>query len=341
VNNETRCLQPCDQVGKMDVCRAGRICVRYRADLSPAGGEAPLDPKNPCYTNDAEHKPLCFCSDGPDLTQDKGEVDECLRELLPYTLSVGRGFLVSGSQSGIPVTQLATSAGLCAPISTLDPNIPASVVSRLVSRIPVKDIPWCLPEADELHDGRCNPTEEPITDPPAPCTNENSLLYDQVKTSNRMSNPCLFMGGPNDTDLATQTVPRHVQALFRNSEIQFMMTNLETPLSSTFQLRFDVSGGFRPQTVVMPGTVELTMPARIVTSPINTLAAAGKMIGNDVVPYLFVVDQRRLGRAQGSSATRGQLLRIHPRGYALTTPKMGYQPIFEDLSHSGNLFPIQ
>jgi hypothetical protein len=59
-------------------------------------------------------------------------------------------------------------------------------------------------------------------------------------------------------------------------------------------------------------------------------------------PYLFVVDQRRLGRAQGGGPARGQLLRINPFGYQSTlaaTP--GYQPIFEDYNATGGLFPIQ
>jgi len=59
------------------------------------------------------------------------------------------------------------------------------------------------------------------------------------------------------------------------------------------------------------------------------------------VPYLFVVDQRRLGRTQGGGPTRGQLLRIHPRGELITPPVPGAEPWYEDLSHSANLFPMQ
>jgi hypothetical protein len=152
-------------------------------------------------------------------------------------------------------------------------------------------------------------------------------------------NPCLFLGGANDSDAVGEAKPRHVQALFRNNEIQFMMTNLEEPLSTSLQIRFDVAGGFRAQQVGLPGTIEVGMPARIVVGPFDSRAAPPPQTPD--VPYLFVVDERRLGRVQGSSATRGQLLRIHPRGNAITSPKPGSQPLFEDLAHSGNLFPIQ
>ncbi|HSS40085.1 MAG TPA: hypothetical protein VLT58_15060, partial [Polyangia bacterium] len=58
--------------------------------------------------------------------------------------------------------------------------------------------------------------------------------------------------------------------------------------------------------------------------------------------YLFVVDQRRLGRSQGGAATRGQLLRINPLGYTSTVGSAtGLQPIFEDYNTSGGVFPIQ
>src|SRR5206468_3088026 len=61
--------------------------------------------------------------------------------------------------------------------------------------------------------------------------------------------------------------------------------------------------------------------------------------GPTEVPYLVVVDQRRLGRAQGGGPTRGQVLRIRPLGYPV--PGGGLQPIFEDFQRSNNLFPIQ
>jgi hypothetical protein len=236
------------------------------------------------------------------------------------------------------------------PIPDLDP--------RRADRISPKSAPWCGASFDEDYNGQCNPNT--ILDPdagiPHDCQHSGDprgatsqadydLLVALAETANLPANPCLFLGGVNDSDAPGQLKNRHVQALFRNDDIQFMMTNLEQPLSSQLQIRFNVSGGFRAQTVGLPGTVEVGMPARIVVGPFDSQGSAStQAMGSKQaidIPYLFVVDQRRLGRAQGSSATRGQLLRIHPRGNAITSPKPGQQPLFEDLSHSGNLFPIQ
>jgi hypothetical protein len=58
-------------------------------------------------------------------------------------------------------------------------------------------------------------------------------------------------------------------------------------------------------------------------------------------PYLFVVDQRRLGRPQAGGATRGQIVRIHPLTSVPIAGKTGFQPVYEDYARSGGLFPIQ
>jgi hypothetical protein len=306
-------------------CREGRTCVRFAGD-----------PKS-TVCGDEE----CYCSDGPDLTQ--VDLSTCLGELLPYQLNVGGGYLITGSQSGVPVRQLPDAKGLCADIDALDP--------RRANRISLKDAAWCDPSFDEGYDGRCIPPAPGAAMPPG-CANSTvtadpdweSLWSTLTKVPS--PNPCLFIGGANDSDLPVlrAETTRHVQALFRNEEIQFMMTNLEQPHSGLLQVRFDVSGGFLPQTVGLPGTVEVGMPSRIVLGPFRSTLATTQASGVQEsidVPFLFVVDQRRLGRAQGSSATRGQLLRIHPRGNVQTLPRTGYQPLYEDLAHSGNLFPIQ
>ena len=78
------------------------------------------------------------------------------------------------------------------------------------------------------------------------------------------------------------------------------------------------------------------MPARLVLGPIDARAAVAD--NKYEAPYLFIVDQRRLGRGQGGGPTRGQLLRIHPDGFEGTK---GLQPIVEDFQRSGGIFPIQ
>ncbi len=320
------CYQPCTKPGETLGCREGRTCVRFAGDSKST------------VCGDEE----CYCSDGPDLTQ--VDLSTCLGELLSYQLNVGGGYLIAGSQSGVPVTQLPDANGLCANIASLD--------VRRANRIPLKEASWCDPSFDEGYDGRCVPPADPAGPVPADCANSTvtadgdwKSLWDTLRRV-PSPNPCLFIGGANDSDLPVLSAKttRHVQALFRNEEVQFMMTNLEQPHSGVLQIRFDVSGGFVPQIVGLPGTVEVGMPARIVLGPFHSTVGSTVATGASDsinVPYLFVVDQRRLGRAQGSSATRGQLLRIHPRGNVLQTPKTGYQPLFEDLTHSVNLFPIQ
>ncbi len=137
-----------------------------------------------------------------------------------------------------------------------------------------------------------------------------------------------------------------MRAIFRNSQISFVLANIDRQPIGQFQTGFDVHGGFTPQVVQDPTTVEVSMPARIILGPVDSQA----QLTNNVAPpagfleqpYLFVVDQRRLGRAQGGGPTRGQLLRIHPLGYPSSVGvATGLQPIFQDYTASGGLFPIQ
>jgi hypothetical protein len=319
--NGLRCLNPCTQPGKTTGCRTGRICVSFG------------DPKKFC----ADGK--CFCADAPPLGPEGALVETCLGELTPYQVGVGRGFAVAGSQVGIPATGAVGANGHCEQMPGLDP--------RVSNRISM-DGPICDDVAPNTLDSRCNPN---LADPGCPSAHSvgsdptnaakqtSSDLLHILKTKND-PNPCLFIGGPNDTDMPN-ALTSHVHALFRNRELSFMMTNLERGPSGIYQIRFDVHGGFQPQTVAIPPTVEVTMPARLLLGPFNSALPANVKTATSDVPYLFVVDQRRLGRAQGGGPTRGQLLRIHPRGFAVSTPVMGAQPWYEDLSHSQNQFPIQ
>jgi hypothetical protein len=88
----------------------------------------------------------------------------------------------------------------------------------------------------------------------------------------------------------------------------------------------------------------VSTPARIVVGPVDsqTQLTGTPPPGFAEQPYLFVVDQRRLGREQGGGPTRGQLLRIHPLGYTSSIGvATGYQPIFQDYTASNGVFPIQ
>jgi hypothetical protein len=333
------CLQPCYTDGDTSLCRTGRICVTYgqRATPIPSKKDASGNPiVDPCDNEE------CFCADGPRLTNDsKADVQACMGELFPYQVGVGRGFLVSGSQTSLPATGTADATGSCVPLTGLDP--------RVAIRIPM-NAPRCgddiLGLNDNTRDSRCDPDVSSVfcadqPDMATPQTIANDLY--NFATAPGDQNPCLFFGGPNETDSADlQPPPEHVHARFRNREVQIMMTNLERPPSGIFQIHFDVHGGFQPQVVAIPNTVEVTMPARLVLGPFDSNPVqTGTTPSTGEIPYLFVVDQRRLGRSQGGGPTRGQLLRIHPLGYAIASPVVGYQPWFEDLAHSANLFPIQ
>jgi hypothetical protein len=336
IGTPRRCLMSCNVAGDTAGCRTGRICVAYgpRPDPQPHKKDAMgNDVIEACDTAQ------CFCADGPDLMTDnlKAEPNTCLRQLLAYQVSMGRGFLVAGGLSGTPVTGQARTDGTCGP---LDRDI------RDQNRLSM-DAPLCDPDnvshLDEVLDSRCDPD---LTNLCAPGTlldpKTTAAHLSDIQSSKNDPNPCLFGGGPNETDPVAQDPQLHVRGLFRNREVEFMVTNLERPPSGAFQLRFDVHGGFQPQTVLIPGTVEVTAPARIILGPFDSNAqTATPTMQVSEAPYLFVVDQRRLGRSQGGGPTRGQLLRISPRGFQVASPVIGYQPLYEDLSHSGNLFPIQ
>jgi hypothetical protein len=157
-------------------------------------------------------------------------------------------------------------------------------------------------------------------------------------------NACIYLGGPVTTDPMCTSDPRsrierpqHVRARFRNTQIAFVLANLDRGPSGANTIHFDVHGGFRPQAVVSLPTVEISAPARLVLGPIDSNQQA--MVTTNAAPYFFVVDQRRLGRGQGGGATRGQIVRVNPFG--LATTNNGYLPVYEDYQRSGGLFPIQ
>src|SRR6185295_9386729 len=102
--------------------------------------------------------------------------------------------------------------------------------------------------------------------------------------------------------------------LFQNRELRFVLSNLDAYLGDSAQITFDVHGGFQADTVLMPGSVSLDAPARLVVSPIDSQGQASDLSSTHELPFLFVVDQRRLARASvGVSATRGQVLRVYSR----------------------------
>ncbi|HXU64085.1 MAG TPA: hypothetical protein VN962_20440 [Polyangia bacterium] len=317
-----RCLVQCNST---TACRAGRICVDLNSDKLPTPAECDTKP--------------CFCADAPPFTPSAKM--NCFDQLTSYQIQVGKGFLVSGSQSGFMATASLPRSGdeQCAADPAGDP--------RFTFRIPMS-APACtsLPAPVTQFDTRVDPDSyAPDSDEYNALAAANLQLVNALTTPPAPADPCLFLGGPVQGDpLTFMTLPQHVRALFRNAQLTFVLANLDRGPTGQFSTAFDVHGGFAPQAVQDPATVEVSMPARIVYGPIDAMTQMTPFTMTQTEErYLFVVDQRRLGRSQGGAPTRGQLLRIHPLGYSTTvgSSPTGSQPIFQDYNASGGLFPIQ
>jgi hypothetical protein len=127
-------------------------------------------------------------------------------------------------------------------------------------------------------------------------------------------------------------------ALFQNQEVRFVLSNMADYVLDNAPVHFDVHGGFVPDSVIIPATISIGLPARIVSSPLDTQTQLPDLSPTHEIPFLFVVDQRRLAAA-GLAAARGQVLRIHPREPNTTLPTL--LPIYQDATDSNNLWPIQ
>jgi hypothetical protein len=345
-----RCLgRPC---ASDNDCRIGRTCQV----LTDSNGDKVTMPNpNKKTETDPAIVDARYCVDAPPFTD---AVIDCFYQLVPYSVQVGRGFLVSGSSAGVlgggttlpTLPNVTDQVPVCGLASRDNPN---TNDYRLVSRIAIDGVGanQCTGSLFDTPyaDGRSPPPASALIDP----NNLNSAINPDSPTGKRLAvvksnpipNPCLFFGGPVNSDpLAAQldpnNPPQHVRALFQNTQVAFVVANLDRGPSTLLDLRFDVRGGFSPQTVIQQSTIEISAPARIVLGPIDSSPQDGSV--SSEVPYLFVVDQRRLGVGLGGGPTRGQLLRIHPRGQLSTlTSTQGLLPIFDDYTRSGGLFPVQ
>ena len=127
-----------------------------------------------------------------------------------------------------------------------------------------------------------------------------------------------------------------MRARFRNTQVSFLLANIDRAPPSSLALHFDVHGGFRQESVVNLTTAQVSAPARLVLGPVNSVRIDN--VPTRPAPFFFVVDQRRLGTGQGGGPTRGQIVRVNPFGLASTN---GYLPVYEDYHASNGLFPIQ
>jgi hypothetical protein len=308
-DNLPRCLNTCTKPGDTTECRAGRVCVDF------GGGNR-------------------FCADGPDLTK---QDFRCFDQLVNYQVDVGNGFLVSGSSTGIlpmVVNKQPTDPSQVA-VCDLDANPNRNF--RLVSRIPVGVS--SVPGAPDPRTRACTglPASAAALMTFATPPNNPQTEYEQLTllTQNTPTpDPCFFVGqGSND-----QPTGSHVRAFFQNTEIRFILADVERAPSTPIPISFVVHGGYHPQQVISSTAVLISMPARIVLTPVDSQPQNTMPPSTVEAPYLMVVDQRRLGSSVAGGPTRGQLLRINPFGFTATD---GYQPLVEDYQHSSGLFPIQ
>jgi hypothetical protein len=248
-----------------------------------------------------------LCVEGPKLQP------ECWPEGVPYEVQAGQSFLVIGSSSPEPRTTKVGPEGQCVPDEQRHP--------LLVNRIPL-DAPHC----SNVADGTTNPPIE-ARDAAAGTT--------PAGPAGTWGNPCLFWGANADDNSAVtdcsdanrydvgtdgkRTVKPscHVKALFENSQLRFVVTNLEQFVGDGNITRFDVGAGFSPEIVRFRDDIILTAGVRVVTGPTLT-PESQPLSGGIFFPYLYVIDQ---GRTQSSAGGRGQILRINPRGGSLAIPQ--------------------
>jgi hypothetical protein len=277
------------------------------------------------------------CADAAPIT---AEHRACFPQYVTYQVNAGRAFVVTGTSTGMLTPGGQEVGGQCVPNELAEPK--PVIDPRIVSRIPI--------DVDDLAAQQCALPADPAafnnfaTAPVTPQEVQRAEALLQVvrpplDKANPVPtpNPCYFKGGPSPLDSGMDRNMRtHLRARFQNTQIAFVLTNFDrVPVTQT-SYRLDVRGGVRAQTVLAPATTEISLPARLVLGPIDALNKEAERMYE--APYLFVVDQRRLNRAQAGGATRGQLVRIHPLGYE---GSKGFQPIVEDFQRSGGLFPIQ
>jgi hypothetical protein len=270
-----------------------------------------------------------------------------LDQLVTYKVNAGASYLVTGTATGMLASNTTGPGDQCVPFPSRDRDW------RLIARIPISKMAGTdgsltdMTICDVLRNDDDN-TSQPAVDPTNSNNMPNLVSESRLKPLRALAtklpgNPCLFLGGPTPSDMAlTAPSARHARAFFENTEISFVLANIDRAPVDQLAITFDVNGGARPQSVIYPATVEVSEAARIVLGPIDSLPQTTSPPPTYEAPYLFVVDQRRLGRSQGGGPTRGQLVRINPVGYSVTIgTAVGLQPIYEDYTRSGNLFPIQ
>ncbi|HET6146380.1 MAG TPA: hypothetical protein VFH68_02525 [Polyangia bacterium] len=267
-----------------------------------------------------------FCADAPTIDDSFGQ---CLNQLTAYKVGAGNAFLVQGTAPTPyhPGRPDATTMKCVADPDRRD-RIP---LFRTKPTATMGNVRQPLPE--------CDPAVEVKDDFSADAVGAEFLSRMTTGNPQVIAAPCLVQTKDKATDMPVNGGPYY--ALFQNRELRFVLANLEAYLGDSLQITFDVHGGFQPDTVLIPGSVQLDAPARIVVSPIDSQGQASDLSSTHELPFLFVVDQRRLARANaGVSATRGQVLRVYSRK-PTGSDANSLLPVYDDLTSSGGLWPVQ
>ncbi len=311
-SSQLRCVEICSQDSD---CRSGRTCVTY------GNGTAPL------FKSD-QKGPLRFCAEGAPLTTDL--VQKCeLDQLAAYQVGAGNSFLVQGTAPA--------------------PFVPGIVDPTTFS---------CLPNPERLDRISYFQTVNGVRTSIPKCTNVNAdMPIETTQPADDIQgillkiihetptpNPCLIRSttassAPQPPAPIPLDAPYRV--VFQNREIRFMLVGFESQAAFGDPITFDVHGGFLPDQVVIPTTIDINTPNRIVVGPQDSQTQVADLSATHELPFMFVIDQRRLGSiAAGVGATRGQILRINPRR-ATTTDTSSLVPIYDDPVSTNNLWPIQ
>jgi hypothetical protein len=207
-----------------------------------------------------------------------------------YSVRAGNSYMVYGSSLPRLHTSKVSATGTC----ELDQSVNPDLVDR---------IPLAAPECPEAFLAQATATQ----------------VVQQLSAFSPLAgrrNPCLYKGLHFDGDTGTTaggSAEPPISAFFENSQIRFVLTNLEQYPGDLLSIHFEFQYGFVPLTVQIPSyEVLLTMPTQIFTGPTMTPESPIRGNAEDIVsyPYIYVVDQ---GHTRLTPGSRGQVLRINPR----------------------------
>ena len=284
-------------------CRPGFVCETLDGSLGP---RLPGDTK-------ARQGPGRYCVEAPPL-----DLACWPQPGNRYHVNVGNSFLISGSS--LPDLKTTTVVNdQC----QLDPNRDPALANRIPLSAPacatidgVVSIDYVTNSSTgttntevalfgQTTPGTPNAPYSPVA-PPGP----NPCLYQDFNYDDPTSIPSTPSAGTADGG-TTNRAP--IKAIFQNSQIRFVLTNLDQYGGDSLTTGLSFIGGFIPATVMVPSyDIALTQPIRIFTGPdqLPDSPLIANSASHDSYPYVYVLDQ---GRTALTPSSRGQIVRINAR----------------------------